>query len=137
MAEINSHLLLATDTVAVWDVLCSGTCKHKSAEECVSTTHLVFPYRGVYVHHTGQVETVVEANQVVFFNEVNPIELAILLKAAMQVYRSESMRRRCWSWRLPTFSIPKIESFSTGLACVSMRARSCSQRLGVIVLPAE
>jgi AraC family transcriptional regulator len=67
MAEINSHPLLATNTVAVWDVLCSGTCKHKSAEECVSTTHLVFPYRGVYVHHTGQVETVAEANQGVFF----------------------------------------------------------------------
>ena len=35
MTEINSHPLLATDTVSVWDVLCSGTCKHKSAEECV------------------------------------------------------------------------------------------------------
>src|SRR5262245_56122261 len=76
MAEINSHPLLATDTVAVWDVLCSGTCKHKSAEECVSTTHLVFPYRGVYVHHTGQVETVVEANQVVFFNESEPYRIS-------------------------------------------------------------
>src|ERR1700745_1352976 len=30
MAKINSHLLLTTDTVAVWDVLCSGTCRHKS-----------------------------------------------------------------------------------------------------------
>ena len=76
MAEINSHPLLATDTVAVWDVLCSGTCKHKSAEECVSTTHLVFPYRGVYVHHTGQVETVAEANQVVFFNESEPYRVS-------------------------------------------------------------
>jgi len=69
MTEINSHRLLATDIVAVWDVLCSGACRHKSAEECVSTTHLVFPYRGVYVHHTGKVETVAEANQVVFLNE--------------------------------------------------------------------
>ena len=76
MAEINSHPLLTTDTVAVWDVLCSGTCKHKSAEECVSTTHLVFPYRGVYVHHTGQVETVAEANQVVFFNESEPYRVS-------------------------------------------------------------
>jgi AraC family transcriptional regulator len=69
MAEINSHALLATDTVAVWDVLCSGTCRHKSNEEFVSTTHLVFPYRGVFVRHRNQVETVAEANQVVFFNE--------------------------------------------------------------------
>jgi AraC-like DNA-binding protein len=69
MAEINSHPLLATDTVAVWDVLCSGTCRQKSDEERVSATHLVFPYRGVYVRHMGQVETVAEANQVVLFNE--------------------------------------------------------------------
>src|SRR5262249_19470367 len=80
MAEINSHLLLATDTVAVWDVLCSGTCRHKSDEECLITTHLVFPYRGIYVHHMGQAETVAEANQVVFLNESetdivnNPVE---------------------------------------------------------------
>src|ERR1700741_3738098 len=76
MAEINSHPLLETDTVAVWDVLCSGTCKHKSNEECVSTTHLVFPYRGVFVRHTGQVETVAEANQVVFFNENDPYRVS-------------------------------------------------------------
>jgi AraC family transcriptional regulator len=76
MAEINSHLLLATDTVAVWDVLCSGTCRHKSDEECLTRTHLVFPYRGVYVHHTGQAETVAEANQVVFFNESEPYRVS-------------------------------------------------------------
>jgi hypothetical protein len=76
MAEINSHPLLATDTVAVWDVLCSGTCRHKSNEECVSTTHLVFPYRGVFVRHRNQVETVAEANQVVFFNENEPYRVS-------------------------------------------------------------
>jgi len=76
MAEINSHPLLATDTVAVSDVLCSGTCRQKSAEECVSRTHLVFPYRGVYVRHTGQVETVAEANQVVLFNENEPYRVS-------------------------------------------------------------
>jgi AraC family transcriptional regulator len=76
MVEINSHLLLATDTVAVWDVLCSGTCRHKSDEECLTRTHLVFPYRGVYVHHTGQAETVAEANQVVFFNESEPYQVS-------------------------------------------------------------
>jgi AraC family transcriptional regulator len=76
MADINSHLLLATDTVAVWDVLCSGTCRQKSAEECVRATHLVFPYRGVYVRHMGQAETVAEANQVVFFNENDPYRVS-------------------------------------------------------------
>src|SRR6516162_11784622 len=72
----NSHPLMATDTVAVWDVLCSGTCRHKSNEECVSTTHLVFPYRGVFVRHRNQVETVAEANQVVFFNENEPYQVS-------------------------------------------------------------
>jgi AraC family transcriptional regulator len=76
MADINSHLLFATDTVAVWDVFCSGTCRQKSAEECVCATHLVFPYRGVYVRHMGQAETVAEANQVVFFNENDPYRVS-------------------------------------------------------------
>jgi AraC family transcriptional regulator len=94
MAEINSHPLLTTDTVAVWDVLCSGTCKHKSAEECASTTHLVFPYRGVYVHHTGQVETVAEANQVVFFNESEPYRVSHPLRggdASLSIGIDEAM----------------------------------------------
>src|SRR5215468_3069120 len=76
MAEINSHLLLATDTVAVWDVLCSGTCRHKSDEECLTTTHLVFPYRGIYVHHVGRAETVAEANQAVVLNENEPYRVS-------------------------------------------------------------
>lgn len=76
MVEINSHPLMATDTVAVWDVLCSGTCRQKSAEECISATHLVFPYRGVYVRHLDQVETVAEANQVMFFNEHEPYRVS-------------------------------------------------------------
>jgi AraC-like DNA-binding protein len=62
--------------VAVWDVVCPGTCKHKSAEECVAATHLVFPYRGVYIHHIGKVESVAEANQVVFINEDEPYQVS-------------------------------------------------------------
>src|SRR5262249_9496939 len=31
-------------------------------------THLVFPYRGVYVRHLGRDDAVAEANQVLFFN---------------------------------------------------------------------
>jgi AraC-like DNA-binding protein len=37
-------------------------------EECTATTQLVFPYRGVYVRHVGQHQSVAEANQVLFFN---------------------------------------------------------------------
>jgi hypothetical protein len=62
MAEFDARPLLMSDTVAVWDVICPGTCRHKSAEEYVSATHLVFPYRGVYMHHVGRAETVAEAN---------------------------------------------------------------------------
>jgi AraC-like DNA-binding protein len=37
-------------------------------EECVSATHLVFPYRGVYLRHVGDDQAVADANQVLFFN---------------------------------------------------------------------
>lgn len=67
-AEIESRVLLDSPIVKVRDTCCRGTCRHKSAEEHTKTTQLVFPYRGVYVRHVGQDETVAEANQVLFFN---------------------------------------------------------------------
>jgi AraC family transcriptional regulator len=76
MAEFDARPLLMTDTVAVWDVVCPGTCRHKSAEERVTATHLVFPYRGIYVHHVGCTETLAEANQVVFLNEDEPYRVS-------------------------------------------------------------
>lgn len=69
MTDLSIRSLLSTASVSVRDVVCSGACRHKSAEECSSTTHLVFPYRGVYVRHLHREDTVAEANQVVFFNE--------------------------------------------------------------------
>jgi AraC-like DNA-binding protein len=60
--------LLSTPAVTVTDVVCSGACRHKSEEECTTETHLVFPYRGVYVRHVGRDDAVAEANQVLFFN---------------------------------------------------------------------
>jgi len=39
-----------------------------SAEECTTTTQLIFPYRGVYVRHVGHHQAVAEANQALFFN---------------------------------------------------------------------
>jgi AraC family transcriptional regulator len=68
MPEFATQCLLETSTVAVWDVSCEGHCRHLSAEECVTTPHLVFPYRGVYVRHLGHDQAVAEANQVLFFN---------------------------------------------------------------------
>jgi AraC family transcriptional regulator len=74
MADFDAHPLLITDTVTVWDVACPGGYKHKSAEECATATHLIFPYRGVYVHHVGRTESVAEANQVIFINENEPYQ---------------------------------------------------------------
>jgi AraC-like DNA-binding protein len=68
MPEFEVSHLLDTGTVAVRDVHCSGTCRHRSAEECASSTNLVFPYRGVYMRHVGSDQAVADANHVLFFN---------------------------------------------------------------------
>jgi AraC family transcriptional regulator len=68
MPEFEIDHLLATDTVALRNIRCSGACRHRSAEECASTTHLVFPYRGVYMRHVGRDQAVADANHVLFFN---------------------------------------------------------------------
>lgn len=69
MTAFTTQSLLDTKTVRIRDVVCDGECRHKSAAECASSTHLVFPYRGVYVRHVGRADAVAEANQVVFFNQ--------------------------------------------------------------------
>jgi AraC family transcriptional regulator len=76
MADLDAHPLLITNTVAVWDVRCLGTCRHESTEECAAQTRLVFPYRGIYVRHVGRAATVAEANQIVFFNEDEPYRVS-------------------------------------------------------------
>lgn len=69
MSELSVRTLLRTESMTLRDVVCRSDCRHKSAEECSSATHLVFPYRGVYVRHRGSSEAVAEANQVLFFNK--------------------------------------------------------------------
>jgi AraC family transcriptional regulator len=76
MSDLNSHALLNTHTVAVWDVVCAGACRHNGAEECTRHTHLVFPYRGVYVRHVGRTATVADANQVIVFNDDEPYRIS-------------------------------------------------------------
>jgi len=68
MSQLAAHTLLNTATATLKDVVCRGEHRHKSAEEFSRSTHLVFPYRGVYVRHLGSHEAVAEANQVLFFN---------------------------------------------------------------------
>ena len=68
MSDFEVNGLLDTGTVAVKDVRCLGTCRHRSAEECAASTHLVFPYRGLYMRHVGSDQSVADANHVLFFN---------------------------------------------------------------------
>lgn len=60
--------LLDTAAISVRDVACGGECRHRSAEECVFATRLVFPYRGVYLRHVGRAQSVADANHVLLFN---------------------------------------------------------------------
>lgn len=76
MSEFTVHALLQTPSVAVDDVYCRGSCQHMSAEECSGTTHLVFPYRGIYVRHIGRDAAVAEANQALFFNAGEPYRVS-------------------------------------------------------------
>src|SRR5262245_48034514 len=66
--ELTIRPLLTTEAIEIRDIVCRGECRHESADECAERTHLVFPYRGVYVRHVGRNDAVAEANQVVFFN---------------------------------------------------------------------
>jgi AraC-like DNA-binding protein len=69
MTEFSVQQLLETESLGLRDIVCGGECRHKSPEECATATHLVFPYRGVYVRHVGTTDAVAEANQVLFFNQ--------------------------------------------------------------------
>jgi AraC-like DNA-binding protein len=61
--------LLDTQAVSLYDVVCDGSCRGKGLEECAHGAHLVFPYRGVFMHHLGRDrDAVAEPNQVVFLN---------------------------------------------------------------------
>ena len=68
MSELSSKVLLSTESLTLRNVHCTGTCRHRSAEECASATQLVFPYRGLYLRHVGQDQAVADANHLLFFN---------------------------------------------------------------------
>src|SRR5262250_2574619 len=68
--EFVVYPLLKSSTVTIRETYCQGSYRYQGAEESTATTQLVFPYRGVYVRHLGNDQTVAEANQVLFFNAV-------------------------------------------------------------------
>jgi AraC family transcriptional regulator len=78
--EFDATPMLTTRTVDVWNVTCPGHIRHLADEECATSTHLIFPYRGVYVHHVGNSRTVVEASQVLFINADEPYRVSHPIK---------------------------------------------------------
>jgi AraC-like DNA-binding protein len=76
MPALACHDLLTTGSVMVRDVVCGGGCRHKSPEECSQSTHLVFPYRGVFIRHLGRSDAVAEPNQVLIFNPLESYRIS-------------------------------------------------------------
>lgn len=96
MPDFEIIRLLDTDTVALRNVRCGGACRHRSAEECASTTHLVFPYRGIYMRHVGSDQAVADANHVLFFNAGEGYQISHPLAggdASLSLGLSESVLR--------------------------------------------
>lgn len=76
MSKFTVNHLLSTETVTIRDVLCSGRCRDRGAEERASETQLVFPYRGIYVRHIGRDQAVADANHVLLFNAGEPYQIS-------------------------------------------------------------
>jgi AraC family transcriptional regulator len=76
VADFDARPLAITGTVAVWDAVCPGARAGRSDEECATGTHLVFPYRGAYVHHVGREQAVAEPNQVIVINAGQPYQVS-------------------------------------------------------------
>lgn len=68
MPDFRVDRLFDSRIATVRNVRCAGTCRHRSAEECASSTHLVFPYRGTYVRHVGSEQSVADAQHVLLFS---------------------------------------------------------------------
>jgi hypothetical protein len=127
VAEFDCRLLLSTDTVDVWDVVCPGRWREASAEEFSARTHLVFPYRGIYVHRVGLADHVAKANQVALSNGGEPFGSATRSMAVMPPFQSESTRPLCWSSPRPTIAIRAADHRSIGPHCGSTLARRPSR----------
>ncbi len=94
--EFSVGHLLDSAVVGVRRVDCRGTCRHRSAEECASLTHLVFPYRGVYLRHVGGDLAVADANHVLFFNQEQGYQVSHPVKggdSSLVLSLSEDMLR--------------------------------------------
>jgi hypothetical protein len=129
MSEFDSRQLLVTESVSVWNVVCPGRCRHESVDESAETTHLVFPYRAVYVHHVGGAQTVAQANQVVFLNENEPYRVSHPVaggRCDRIDRRSHANVAEVGAW--PNISAALRRSPSTDHICGLTRRRTRSRR---------
>jgi len=68
VSDFGIQLLLRTGTATVWDTWCSGAGEHAHDAPWRDTTHLLFPYRGLFVRHHDAELCVAEAGQVLLAN---------------------------------------------------------------------
>ena len=66
--ELDVRECLQTDSVGIRHVSCNGACRHRSEVECATAPHLVFAYRGSFLRHVGNQDTVADANRMIIFN---------------------------------------------------------------------
>jgi AraC family transcriptional regulator len=130
--------LLRSPVVTIRDTYCRGTCRHQSAEECTTTTQLVFPYRGVYVRHAGLDQAVAEANQVLFFNAFEGYRISHPVPggdASLTVVISEAMLRELAPTTLmrggasPLFRQPRLRIDARTQALVALLRHSLRQKI--------
>jgi hypothetical protein len=127
MAQFQVTKLLDTATVQIRDVVCGGECRHRSPEECSSSTSLVFPYRGVYVRHVGKHDAVAEPNQVLMFNAGESYQVSHPVAggdACLSLNIDEDLLREL----VPCICAKARASPSAGSDCASISARRCSWR---------
>jgi AraC-like DNA-binding protein len=76
MSSFVAHELAKTSSLAVWDVVCPGGCSSDSTEECSYAPHIVIPYDGVFRHHIGRRDWVIEPNQLLFIHPDEPYRVS-------------------------------------------------------------
>ncbi len=126
--EFTVQRLFESGTVSVRHVECRGTCRHRSPEECASSTHFVFPYRGVYLRHVGGDLAVADANHVLFFNEgqgyqvSHPVtggDSSLVVSVDVQALR-EIAPRDLWCESSGTFSLQHLRIDARAQALVML-----------------
>jgi len=131
--EFTVNRLLDTGVVHVSNVDCRGTCRHRSADECASHTHFVFPFRGLYLRHVGQDQTVADANHVLFFNKDQAYQVShplaggdtsLVVSLAEPVIAELAPRNLLATLETPTFNVQHLRIDARAQALVMLLKHS-------------